>query len=158
MRQFWTGVFIALLLVGGGVFIWQLVANEPEPLPEGRPPPVAGEAPLRDEALSLPGAMPDDAKGPPPPAVHQPSREERRFNRYDRDRDGRISRIEMLSSRTSGFRKLDKDGNNLLTFEEWAVTTAERFDEMDANGNRILTRAEFATSAPKRKPKAKCAC
>ena len=85
-------------------------------------------------------------------------REERRFNRFDRDRNDKISRVELMSSRTAAFRKLDKDGNNLLTFEEWAVTTGARFASADADKSGDLTRAEFATTAPKRAAKPKCSC
>jgi hypothetical protein len=100
-------------------------------------------------------------EGPAPPEASELTREQKRFFRYDRNRDWRITRTEMMSSRSSGFRRLDIDGNNLLTFEEWAVTTASRFEEMDADDDDELTPAEFATSAPKRKPKPKepeCAC
>ena len=96
--------------------------------------------------------------GPEPPEATELTREQRRFFRYDRNRDLKITRNEMLSTRSDGFRSLDKDGNNLLTFEEWAVTTAERFEGADADGNSELTPAEFATTAPKREPKPACAC
>ena len=88
--------------------------------------------------------------GPTPPEASELTREQRRFFRYDRNRDWRISRNEMLSTRSEGFRKLDVDGNNLLTFEEWAVTTVEKFDDADADGDGKLTTKEFATTAPKR--------
>ena len=69
----------------------------------------------------------------------------------------RITRNEMLSTRTDAFRDLDADGNNLLTFEEWAVTTSQRFDQADANGDRELTQKEFATTAP-RPSSTRCNC
>ena len=65
-------------------------------------------------------------EGPAPPEASELTREQQRFFRYDRDRDWRISRNEMLSTRSDAFRKLDVDGNNLLTFEEWAVATVEK--------------------------------
>ncbi|MEL0251852.1 MAG: hypothetical protein VW935_07875, partial [Novosphingobium sp.] len=82
------------------------------------------------------------------------------FNLVDKDRDGRISRVEMLSQRAKAFRKLDKDGNNLLTFEEWAYATVDKFKGADANNDLFLTRGEFATTRPKDKPKVsqKCSC
>ena len=95
---------------------------------------------------------------PEPPEATELTREERRFFRYDRNRDRRITRTEMLSTRTDAFRKLDVDGNNLLTFEEWAVTTSRRFEGADADGNGELTPAEFATTAPKRRKKPACRC
>ena len=96
--------------------------------------------------------------GPAPPEASELTKEQRRFFRYDRNRDWRITRTEMLSSRTDAFRKLDKDGNNLLDFEEWAVATVEKFESADANGDNELTPAEFATTAPKPKKKPRCAC
>ncbi|HMP46684.1 MAG TPA: EF-hand domain-containing protein, partial [Sphingopyxis sp.] len=74
------------------------------------------------------------------------------------NRDERISRIEMMSTRTAAFRKLDKNGDNLLTFEEWAAVTGDRFAKADADGDGALTRKEFATTAPKRAPAPKCKC
>lgn len=120
------------------------------------PPPEAVSNPPAPQGL--PSADIKGLIGPEPPEATELTREQRRFGRYDRDRDGRVTRVEMLSTRTPGFRELDKDGNNLLTFEEWAVTTAERFEGADADGDGELTPAEFATTAPKRKPKPACEC
>jgi Ca2+-binding EF-hand superfamily protein len=87
------------------------------------------------------------------------TREQRRFFRYDRNRDWRITRNEMLSTLSDAFRALDVDGNNLLTFEEWAVTTANRFDGADEDGDGKLTPKEFATTAPKRSTRrSSCNC
>jgi len=107
----------------------------------------------------LPLADPGSQQGPAPPELTQLNREQQRFARLDRNRDGSITRNEMLATRTDAFRKLDKDSNNLLTFEEWAVTTVDRFAMADANGDGRLSPAEFATTAPKpapKKPGCKC--
>ncbi|WP_325065297.1 EF-hand domain-containing protein [Qipengyuania gaetbuli] len=96
--------------------------------------------------------------GPAPPEATELTKEEQRFFRYDRDRDWRISRTEMLSTRSDGFRKLDKDGNNLLTFEEWAVATVDKFEGADADGDNELSPREFATTRAKPAKKRKCAC
>ena len=110
----------------------------------------------------MPGPLPSaDARGqrgPTPPEAGEATREQRRFARLDRDIDGRITRNEMLSTRTADFRRLDTDGNNLLTFEEWAVATGNRFKAADANGDLWLTREEFATTRPREQPKPKCRC
>lgn len=153
MRQGILGVFVGLLFAGVGLFWWQGRAQVEINAP---PPPEPEEITQPEE---LPEVDPGDLVGPAPPEASELTREERRFFRYDRNRDRIITRNEMLSSRSDAFRKLDKDGNNLLTFEEWAVTTAERFDGMDADGNAKLTPAEFATSAPKpRAPANRCRC
>lgn len=92
------------------------------------------------------------------PQVDEATREERRFNRVDRNRDNLISRAEALQPRVAAFRKLDKDGNNLLSFEEWAVVSTNRFRKADGDGNGMLTRTEFATIKPKTPVKPACKC
>lgn len=152
MNRIVLGAAIALALVGVGLFWWQGRAE----VERGAPPPAV--MPASPDPAQLPTADPGDMQGPEPPEASELTREQRRFFRYDRNRDLKVTRNEMLSSRTDAFRKLDKDGNNLLDFEEWAVATGERFDGADANGDRALTQAEFATTAPKRKGTPKCRC
>jgi hypothetical protein len=144
------GAFVALLLVGVGLF-WLQGRAEVE---AGAPPPTVPEA----RPSGIPSADVAGLTGPAPPEASELSREQRRFFRYDRNRDLKITRNEMLSTRTDAFRDLDADGNNLLTFEEWAVTTAQRFDSADANGDRELTQKEFATTAPRPTRRPGCNC
>ncbi|PKP95408.1 MAG: hypothetical protein CVT75_02070 [Alphaproteobacteria bacterium HGW-Alphaproteobacteria-14] len=154
MREAVVGVLAGLALAGVGVFWWQGRAA----VEANAPPPPSPEAAVPDRE-SLPIADPGAMKGPAPPEPSELTREEQRFFRYDRNRDRLITRNEMLSTRSDGFRALDVDGNNLLTFEEWAVTTVNRFEGADADGNGRLTPREFATTAPKpaaRKPACKC--
>ncbi|MEN7537134.1 hypothetical protein [Aurantiacibacter flavus] len=155
MNRLILGAVSTLLLVGVGLFWIQGRAEVERAAPPPDPEVLAQESP---DPEALPTAYVADMVGPEPPEASELTREQRRFFRYDRNRDLKITRQEMLSSRTDGFRKLDVDGNNLLTFEEWAITTSTRFDEMDADGNRELTAAEFATSAPKRRPRPRCDC
>ena len=150
MNRMVLGGFIALLLAGVGLFWLQGRAA----VERGAPPP----EPATVVPTGLPSADVDGLRGPEPPEASELTREQQRFFRYDRDRDLRITREEMLSTRTSGFRDLDKDGNNLLTFEEWAVTTAERFDKADADGDRELNAREFASTAPKPASTPRCKC
>lgn len=158
MRAFVGGAISATFLLLGGWFIWQghsasspdsgvnslVGASAPEPLtlPEG-------ETGLRGKA---PPGIPN------PPEAAPKSREEKRFNRYDKDRNETITRIEMMASRSKDFKKLDKDNNNLLSFEEWAFKTSDKFAVADSDKNGRLTREEFATTAPKRKAKPSCNC
>ena len=157
MGRFLAGSVAALLLVAAGLFWWQDRADS------ARSPLIAVPAP-RAPTPDMPLAHDPNAvgKAPPlPPSADPLSREQRRFARYDHDRDGIITRKEMMASRSKAFRKLDKDGNNLLSFEEWAVRTSDRFEGADANRDNKLTASEFATTAPKRrapKASAKCAC
>ena len=151
MNRIVLGAFAALFLVAIGLF-WLQGRAEVE---QGAPPP---PAPRPEKPEGIPSADVAGLRGPTPPEATELTREQRRFFRYDRDRDLRITRNEMLSSRTDAFRDLDKDGNNLLTFEEWAVTTAQRFDKADADRDRELTQQEFATTAPKPAARPRCNC
>jgi len=147
------GLFLGLIIASIGLYWWQGVAQVEQNAP---PPPMVPEGPSPED---LPVTDPGDMEGPTPPEASELTREQRRFFRYDRNRDLVITRNEMLSTRSDGFRKLDADGNNLLTFEEWAVTTVDRFEGADADGNGKLTQREFSATAPKlapRKPACKC--
>lgn len=159
MKSFIGGALTCLLLVLGGWLIWQghsqSVADKPKTVAlfgEAAPEPLTlpeGEAGLR-------GKRPPGL--PSPPEAAPKSREQKRFTRYDKDRDEIITRLELMGSRTKDFKKLDTDNNNLLSFEEWAVKTSDKFAGADADKNGRLTRSEFATTAPKRKVKAECSC
>ncbi|WP_114519997.1 EF-hand domain-containing protein [Altererythrobacter sp. ZODW24] len=154
MNRLILGALLTLALLGVGLF-WLQGRAQTE---EGAPPPIPVEEAEPVEE-SLPTAEDTNAVGPAPPEATELTREQRRFYRYDRNRDQTITRNEMLSTRSKAFRKLDVDGNNLLSFEEWAVATAKKFDGADRNGNAELTPAEFATTRPKpAKKKPACRC
>lgn len=152
MNRTLLGAFATLLLSAAGLFWWQGRAM----VDPGRlPPPVPATS---TDPQALPTADPGALRGPDLPEATEQTREQRRFDRLDRDRDGRISRVEMLVPRAALFRKLDADGNNLLTFEEWAVVTASRFRTADRNDDRLLDRIEFATTKPKPAARPQCDC
>ncbi len=153
MNRMVLGAFAALALVAAGLFWWQGRAETER----GAPPPEVG---LEEKAAPgpLPSADGRGQRGAAPPEASEATREQRRFGRLDRDLDGRITRNEMMSTRTRDFRKLDTDGNNLLSFEEWAVATGNRFKAADGNGDLWLSREEFATTKPRDPPKPKCKC
>ncbi|WP_265562827.1 CREC-EF hand family protein [Sphingomicrobium arenosum] len=117
--------------------------------------PAAEAAAVTEEARDLP-TIPEIAE---PPAADPLSKEEKRFNRVDKDGDEIITLSEMVHPRRGRFANLDLDGDGTLRFEEWAITTIEKFEGADANGDARLTRGEYATTAPKpRKPKPTCDC
>lgn len=153
MNRIVLGAVGALLLVSAGLFWWQGRAE----VEIGAPPPLPPK-PEQSGPAPLPSADVRGLRGPAPPEASEATREQRRFARLDRDFDGRITRNEMMATRTADFRKLDVDGNNLLTFEEWAVATGNRFKAADRNGDLWLDRAEFATTRPKEKAQPKCRC
>jgi hypothetical protein len=154
MQRIVAGGVGALLLVGAGLWLWQGQASQENAIPAAPPP-----AALPDRLPEAGSDAPAFGPAPPtPPEAPKASREEVRFNRYDRNRDELVSRLEMMGSRTKAFKALDKDGNNLLTFEEWAAATGERFAGADANRDKLLTRKEFASTRPKQAAKPGCRC
>lgn len=153
MNRIVLGAVLALFLAGLGMFWWQGRAQ----VETGAPPPAPAPLVAADPD-ALPSSEPGAMMGPAPPEASELTREQQRFFRYDGNRDWRITRNEMLSTRSDAFRKLDRDGNNLLTFEEWAVATAEKFDKADADRNRELSPREFATTKPKAAAKPRCNC
>jgi hypothetical protein len=159
MNRMILGAVSALLLAGAGLFWWQGQASVDANAPP--PPPATG---LEDDgATGLPlEELPDEdgagMRGDAPPDAADPSREAKRFNRIDRNRDNLISRTEMLQPRVAAFRKLDTDHNNLLSFDEWSVATSNRFKKADGNGDGALTRGEFVATRPKPSKKPACRC
>lgn len=92
------------------------------------------------------------------PEASPKSREQKRFDRADKNKDGRIELPELLQPRRKPFAKLDKNGDGRLSFDEWAVTTIDKFRGADKDRSGILTRAEYPTTAPKPAKKKSCSC
>lgn len=160
MGRFLAGSIATLLLVSAGLFWWQGWADS-----TARPLVARGGARAQAAGPDIPPEGDPDARGVPPPdvpAADPRTRERKRFDRYDRNRDGIVTRIEMMSTRSAAFRRLDKDGNNLLSFEEWAAATSDRFAGADADHDGRLTPEEFATTARPSSPapaqRQACAC
>ena len=139
MLRFLAGAGSALLLTAAGFFIWTgLAQDEGNPVPDA--PEEAGEAPATG--------------GPPrrPPSADERTKEQRRFDRADRDNDGRVTLAELLYPRQRPFQRLDANHDGKLSFEEWAVRTREKFGGADANRDGNLSRAEYAATAPRPRP------
>lgn len=92
------------------------------------------------------------------PTADPRSKEARRFDRSDKNEDGRITLAELVEPRCKAFAELDSNSDSRLSFEEWAAKSIDKFEGADADGNNALTRVEFATTAPKPRKKAACAC
>ncbi len=146
MLRFLAGVVSALLLVGAGVFLFRSSASSETP---------AAPAPRQALAMEQDGTV-DDAT--PLPEASQLTREQKRFNRVDKDRNGGIAREEYLTPRRKAYAKLDVNGDGRLSFDEWAVKATTKFAGADADRSGILTPAEFATTAVKRSPRARLRC
>ena len=154
MNRILVGALGALLLSASGLFWWQGRAADRAP---AAPTHLAiASAPAAEE--ELPDSDAGDAVGPGLPEASEQSREQKRYDRFDKNRDSKITRTEMLSPRVKDFRKLDVDGNNLLTFDEWSVATDNRFKAADKNGDGSLSREEFATTKLKVAKKPACKC
>lgn len=138
MWRFAAGVMATLLLVGAG-FLWMSPRAEPVAALK-----LAGRAaPASDEAQA---ALPDAA-----PSASARTREQKRFDRYDKDRNASVTREEYLATRRKAFAKLDRNGDGQLSFEEWAARTTEKFAKADGDRSGALNAAEFATTAVVRK-------
>ncbi|GAA4740412.1 hypothetical protein GCM10023264_01710 [Sphingomonas daechungensis] len=143
MARFLAGAAACFLLLTGAFLFWQSRAAQ---TPEfAAPPPPQNPGP---GMLAL----------PKPPEATAKSREEKRFSRADKDKNGRIEREEILGSRRKAFAKLDTNGNGTLSFEEWAVKSIEKFGVADKDRSGWLTSAEFATTAPPPPKKKRCSC
>jgi hypothetical protein len=140
MWRFLAGVGSALLLSGAGLFWWT----------SARP-----ESPLAQAVAPAVSASTAD-KTVPPPEAEERTREEKRFDRYDKDRDQAITAEEYLASRRKAYAKLDANGDGRLSFDEWAKKTTDKFAKADGDGSRALTRAEFATTKVVRKARPAC--
>jgi hypothetical protein len=136
MWRFLAGVGCALLLVGGAMLIWQGMAQPP-----------------RSAAVHAAAPATPDVADPlsDPPQATEASKEQRRFNRYDHDRNGTVSADEYLAARHKAFAKLDINQDGKLSFDEWAVKARTKFADADADHNALLTSAEFATTRVLRK-------
>jgi EF hand domain-containing protein len=143
VARFLAGASACFLLITGAFLLWQGSAEH---------------APLLPPAPPARAASPSMIVPPGAPEATLQSREQKRFSRADKDRNGRIEREELLQPRRKAFAKLDKDANGTLSFEEWAVRTVEKFGGADRDRSGWLTPAEYATTAPKPRPRPACGC
>lgn len=146
MFRFLAGAAACFLMMTGAFLIWQSRAQSGGNLPPA--PPSQIDMPSMSTAaapLQAPEATPK-------------SREQRRFSRADKDKDGQVEREEMLGPRRKAFAKLDGNGNGSLSFEEWAVKSISKFRGADRDRSGALTPAEFATTAPPPPKTKRCAC
>jgi hypothetical protein len=142
MWRFLAGAGSALLLTGAG-FIWWSSGRQATPLLSAVAPPLARSTSGADAA---------------PPEAEERTREQKRFDRYDKDRDELVSAEEYLANRRKAFARLDTDHDGRLGFEEWAKKTTDKFAGADADKSKGLTRTEFATTRVVRKTRPKPNC
>ena len=145
MVRFLAGAAACFLLLTGAFLFWQTQAQQNPGLPSAPPPRAGRQSVFSSAALQAPEASPK-------------SREERRFSRADKDKDGKIESEEIIGPRRKAFAKLDTSGNGSLSFEEWAVKSIEKFRGADKDRTGWLTAAEYATTAPPPPKKKRCSC
>jgi hypothetical protein len=146
VARFLAGAAACFLLLTGAFLFWQSRAAEHPTLP-------AAPAARATGASLFNAAQPLTA-----PEASPKSREEKRFSRADKNKDGKIAAEELLGARRKAFAKLDANGNGALSFEEWAAKTIDKFQGADSDRNGWLTPAEYATTAPPPPKKQRCAC
>ena len=146
MARFLAGAAATFLLLTGAFLFWQSRAQQT---------PVLAAAPPPRTATPSMATVPAVLEAPEATAK---SREERRFSRADRDKNGRVESEELLGPRRKAFAKLDGNGNGALSFEEWAVKSIDKFKGADRDRSGWLTPAEYATTAPPPPKKKRCAC
>ena len=145
MWRYLAGAAASFLLLTGTFLIWQSRAQDQPVLPPAPPARAAAEPDARPAELRAPEASPK-------------SREERRFSRADKNKDGRIESEELLAARRKAFAKLDTNGNGALSFEEWADKTIDKFAGADRDRSGWLTAAEYAATAPPPPKRKRCSC
>ena len=142
MLRFLAGAAACFLLMTGAFLIWQSRAASGPSLP-GAPP-------------ARPATLFGDGEPLQAPEASAKTRDEKRFARYDKDKDGKVETMEYLAARRRNFDKLDVDHNGALSFAEYAVKRIEKFNA--AGGRKgFLTPAEFVVTAPP-PPKHKLGC
>lgn len=142
MWRYVVGGASALLLAGAGVMLSTSKARPPSPL-AARPAATAAQ---------------DDPLPAEVPEASERTREQKRFDRYDKDRDALVTRDEYLAQRRKAYAKLDTNHDGQLSFDEWAVKTTTKFAVADKDKSGGMTPAEFLTTAPKRSVKRKPNC
>lgn len=145
MWRFVAGAVAALLLAAGGI-LWVNGRAAPDRLLAVAPPAAGAQT---DAAAGLPETVPQ---------ASAKTREQRRFGRYDKDRDGQITREEYLAARRRAFAKLDVNGDGTLSFDEWATKATTKFATADADRSGAMNPAEFSTTAVKRTTRASVKC
>lgn len=149
MWRYLAGAAAALLLVAAGLMLGRSLA-ETDP----RIPPLPDQTPA---GISLADPMAFGAK-PSLPTATERSREEKRFDRYDKDKNGAVSREEYLVSRRKAYAKLDINGDGVVSFDEYAEKATAKFAKADADKSAALNRGEFSTTRVIRKDKPKVNC
>ena len=142
MWRYLAGGAAILLLAGAGVTFFGAKGHGGSPLLAATAPAQAasGDAPLPDAV----------------PEAGDKTREQKRFDRYDKDRNGQVTREEYLAQRRKAYAKLDTNHDGVLSFDEWAIKAETKFAAADKDKSGAMNTTEFATTAVKRKVRIGC--
>ncbi|PTQ64840.1 EF hand domain-containing protein [Sphingomonas sp. PP-CE-3G-477] len=141
-------------LAGGTAMIALIVAGFMFFSGDARPRPLLPRQPVAQTSnVAASEPLPDAA-----PEATDRTREQKRFDRYDKDRNAKITREEYLVQRRKAYARLDVDGDGKLSFDEWAVKATTKFADADRDKSGTMTAPEFATTAVKRKEPARVNC
>ncbi|MEN2786579.1 histidine kinase [Sphingomonas qilianensis] len=143
MWRYLAGGIAILLVIAAGVLLVRMPARSVSPL---------RAAPAADQIAGM-EPLPDTV-----PEASPKTREQKRFNRYDKDRNALITREEYLASRRKAYARLDVDKDGRLSFPEWAVKSTDKFTLADADKSGTMTATEFVATAPKRKAAVRVTC
>jgi EF hand domain-containing protein len=144
--RFFAGAAACFLLMTGAFLIWQSHAAQGPDLPSAPAPRAFGASMLSaGQPLVAPEASPQ-------------SREDKRFSRYDHNKDGKVEADEYLAARHRNFDKLDLDHNGALSFEEYAIKGIQKFSVADRVKDGWLSPAEFVATAPPPPKRKTCSC
>ena len=146
MWRYLAGGVAGVLMIAAGWLLFNGRARTEAVLPA---PPQQTVAIGSDGAAPLPDIVPE---------ASAKTREEKRFGRYDKDRNGAITREEYLASRRKAYAKLDTNGDGKLSFDEWAIKATTKFATADRDRSGAMDAPEFATTAVKRsaRPRPNC--
>ena len=138
MWRYLVGGLATLALIGAGVLLFNRSARSVAALPA---------APRAVAQTGEDGALPDSV-----PQASDRTREQKRFDRYDKDRNGAVTREEYLANRRKAYARLDTNHDGTLSFDEWAIKAETKFAVADTDKSGAMNTTEFATTAVKRKP------
>src|SRR5438270_9960466 len=136
MWRYFAGAAAAFLLATGVFLIWQSHAARSGAVQSASQP-----APTGSSWFGGGGDQPLKA-----PEASDKTREEKRFSRYDKNKDGKVEPDEYLAARRKNFDKLDVNHDGRLSFEEYASKAIDMFN-MAGGRKGWLNEAEFASTA-----------
>lgn len=154
MWRFLAGGASALVLLTAGFFLVRIMASTEAMVP----PPTTEEVAKSEKGAEMATPMTFADRIAPAPKASEKTKEEKRFNRFDKDKNGGVSREEYLQSRRKAYAKLDLNGDGKLSFDEYASKTVVKFAKADSDSTGVLNRTEFSTTRVVRKSKPKPNC